>query len=238
MESKVVMAQTEPKAFDPYHKWLGIRGGGTPPNHFRLLGLELWESDEDVIRDTAARQINHLRSFRHGRHHEFYERLLDEMLTARDTLLKPELRAEYESRLKRELQESRPQPESAAPDSATGRGAGISFVPEATPVFAANACSECGHENTASCQFCIACGGALWEPCIECSTVCRRGALHCGACGVNLTAAIQSRIESIRRALAEAGQLRHRHQYHECLHFLISSWVTNIPDWPNSINKC
>lgn len=36
-------------AFDPYHKWLGIPPKAQPPNHYRLLGLELYEDDLEVI---------------------------------------------------------------------------------------------------------------------------------------------------------------------------------------------
>ena len=35
--------------FDPYHKWLGIPPKDQPPNHYRLLGVDLFESDPDVI---------------------------------------------------------------------------------------------------------------------------------------------------------------------------------------------
>ena len=47
----LVMAES----FDPYHRWLGIRDKQRPVNHYRLLGLELLESDLDVIREAATR---------------------------------------------------------------------------------------------------------------------------------------------------------------------------------------
>ena len=34
---------------DPYHAWLGIPPKDQPPNHYRLLGLELFEENRDVI---------------------------------------------------------------------------------------------------------------------------------------------------------------------------------------------
>ncbi|HQU45105.1 MAG TPA: hypothetical protein PK867_19985 [Pirellulales bacterium] len=37
------------QAFDPYHKWLGIPPKDQPPNHYRLLGIELFEEDLEVI---------------------------------------------------------------------------------------------------------------------------------------------------------------------------------------------
>ena len=36
-------------AFDPYFKWLGIPKADQPPHAYRLLGIELFESDADVI---------------------------------------------------------------------------------------------------------------------------------------------------------------------------------------------
>ena len=35
--------------FDPYHKWLGILPEEQPPNHYRLLGIVDFESDEDDL---------------------------------------------------------------------------------------------------------------------------------------------------------------------------------------------
>ena len=36
-------------AFDAYYKWLSIPPDEQPPNHYRLLGVPLLESDLDVI---------------------------------------------------------------------------------------------------------------------------------------------------------------------------------------------
>jgi hypothetical protein len=44
-------------SFDPYHKWLGIPSREQPPNHYRLLGISLFESDPDVIDAAANRQM-------------------------------------------------------------------------------------------------------------------------------------------------------------------------------------
>ena len=30
--------------FDPYYRWLGIPPGEQPPNHYRLLGVQLFEA--------------------------------------------------------------------------------------------------------------------------------------------------------------------------------------------------
>ena len=50
--------------FDPYLKWLGIPPKFQPPTHYRLLGLEAFESDPDAIENAADRQMAHLRTFR------------------------------------------------------------------------------------------------------------------------------------------------------------------------------
>ena len=49
--------------FDPYHKWLGIPPDEQPANHYRLLGLELFESDRDVIDSASLEQIAHIRTW-------------------------------------------------------------------------------------------------------------------------------------------------------------------------------
>ena len=41
--------------FDPYRKWLGIPPQEQPPNHYRLLGIGLFESDFDVISNASDR---------------------------------------------------------------------------------------------------------------------------------------------------------------------------------------
>ncbi|MCH8046291.1 MAG: hypothetical protein IID44_21495, partial [Planctomycetes bacterium] len=42
--------------FDPYHSWLGIPPRHQPPNHYRLLGVQAFESDVEVIANAADRQ--------------------------------------------------------------------------------------------------------------------------------------------------------------------------------------
>ncbi len=69
--------------FDPYHKWLGIPPKAQPPNHYRLLSVELFESDPDVIDSAAQRQITHVRSFALGKHAEQSQSILNELAKAR-----------------------------------------------------------------------------------------------------------------------------------------------------------
>src|SRR5262249_41197256 len=39
--------------FDPYRKWLDIQSKEQPPNHYRLLSVDLFENDLDVIEGAA-----------------------------------------------------------------------------------------------------------------------------------------------------------------------------------------
>jgi hypothetical protein len=53
----------EEEAFDPYRKWLGIPPEEQPPHHYRLLGLELFEEDADVIVNAADARLSFLQTF-------------------------------------------------------------------------------------------------------------------------------------------------------------------------------
>jgi len=89
--------------FDPYHKWLGIPRAEQPPNHYRLLGTQLFESDRDVIKAAADQRMAHLRTFQTGKHMELSQELLNEVAAAKLCLLKPEKKATYDARLRRQL---------------------------------------------------------------------------------------------------------------------------------------
>ena len=98
--------------FDPYRKWLGIPPRDQPPNHYRLLGLELFESDLDVIEGAVERQMGFIRRHQSGEHAADASRLLNELANARLCLLKPNAKAAYDAKLQAELSS----PESAAPE--------------------------------------------------------------------------------------------------------------------------
>jgi len=87
--------------FDPYHKWLGIPPEHQPPNHYRLLGLELFESDPDVIESAAMRQMSHVRSFAISKHSEVSQSLLNEIAEAKLSLLPPERKKIYDEKLRK-----------------------------------------------------------------------------------------------------------------------------------------
>ena len=90
------------ESFDPYHKWLGIPPKDQPPNHYRLLGLEKFESDADVIDSAANRLMSYLHGLSTGNHTRECQKLLNEISTARLCLLDEVKRAAYEDQLRGE----------------------------------------------------------------------------------------------------------------------------------------
>lgn len=92
-------------AFDPYHKWLGIPREDQPPNHYRLLGLNAFESDPDVIEVAANRQMVYLKQCADGPEVALSQTLLNEIAAARLCLLKPDSKSAYDAELKQKLTE-------------------------------------------------------------------------------------------------------------------------------------
>lgn len=90
--------------FDPYHKWLGILPKDQPPHHYRLLGVETFEDDLQVIEAAADRQLGFLRKFQSGEHAADCQKLLNEVSRARLCLLKPAAKAAYDDQLRDQLE--------------------------------------------------------------------------------------------------------------------------------------
>lgn len=88
--------------FDPYYKWLAIPPKDQPPNHYRLLALEVYESDRDVISTAADQRMMLVRSFQTGDHQRFSQQILKEIAVARLCLLDADRKAAYDSQLQRE----------------------------------------------------------------------------------------------------------------------------------------
>jgi tetratricopeptide (TPR) repeat protein len=89
--------------FDPYHKWLGIPSSEQPPNHYRLLGISLFESDPDVIDAAANRQMSYIQGFANSEHGALSQRILNELAEARLCLLDTQRKGEYDEALRRKL---------------------------------------------------------------------------------------------------------------------------------------
>ncbi len=87
-------------AFDPYHKWLGIRPEEQPPDHYRLLGVPRFEKDPDVITHAADQRMAHVRTFQAGKHSALSQEILNKISAARVCLADPQKKAEYDRRLR------------------------------------------------------------------------------------------------------------------------------------------
>lgn len=92
-------------AFDPYYKWLGIPPEEQPPNHYRLLGLRIFEHDGDVIEAAAEQRMLLLRSRQAGPQAEVCQRLLNEIAAAQLCLLDAGARQKYNQTLRSAVHE-------------------------------------------------------------------------------------------------------------------------------------
>ena len=86
--------------FDPYHKWLGIPPKDQPPNHYRLLAIDLFESDPEVIDAAANRQMAYVQQRATGEHTAESQKLLNELAAARLCLLDKKKKPAYDLQLK------------------------------------------------------------------------------------------------------------------------------------------
>lgn len=90
--------------FDPYYKWLGIPPKDQPPHHYRLLGIELFEDDRDVIDAAANRVMSYLKDLAVGDEAAHSQKLLNEISRARIVLLNKEKKAAYDKELRARLE--------------------------------------------------------------------------------------------------------------------------------------
>lgn len=90
--------------FDPYRKWLGIPERDQPPHHYRLLGVEPFESDQEVIANAADARMAQIKTFQTGKHSDHSQRLLNELATAKVCLLNPTKKAEYDRKLEERVE--------------------------------------------------------------------------------------------------------------------------------------
>ena len=109
------------QAFDPYYQWLGIPPKDQPPNHYRLLGLETFEENRNVIATAADRQMGFIKNYQTGpvEAEELSQRILNELAAARLCLLNPEKKSAYDQTLRAALEP--PLAEIVPPDEAKHR---------------------------------------------------------------------------------------------------------------------
>ncbi len=107
--------------FDPYYKWLGIPPRDQPPHHYRLLGIELFESDRDVIDAAANRVMSYLKDLAIGDDAQHSQKLLNEVARVRLCLLNRKKKDEYDTQLRSKLdadeKQQAPEPPATPPES-------------------------------------------------------------------------------------------------------------------------
>jgi hypothetical protein len=86
--------------FDPYYEWLGIPPKHQPPHHYRLLGIEMFEDNHNVIERAADRQMAHVRTYQTGKHAKLSQQLLNEISSARVCLLDQSKKSKYDEELR------------------------------------------------------------------------------------------------------------------------------------------
>ena len=103
--------------FDPLHKWLGIPPEEQPPNHYRLLGITVYENDPDVIDAAADKQLAFLHDLTNGEQAEMAEQLSNQVSAARLCLLDDEKKIAYDDVLRSTLDKQ----QHADPNRAAGQ---------------------------------------------------------------------------------------------------------------------
>lgn len=84
-----------------YHQWFGIPPKDQPPNAYRLLGVEVFETDPQVIEAAAEQRMLLLRARQYGPHAAQSQQLMNEVSRALRTLLTESTRASYDDELRR-----------------------------------------------------------------------------------------------------------------------------------------
>jgi len=149
----------ETKTVDPYYEWLGIPPKDQPPNHYRLLGLELFEENRNVIDAAANRQMSFIKEYQAGADSALSQKLLNQLSAARICLLSPATKAAYDEQLRAKLQaQSTPAPAEQAPSANRWRR-------ESSPSYSpANGSPPAGQPTTAAASSAATASGAKPGP--------------------------------------------------------------------------
>jgi curved DNA-binding protein CbpA len=86
-------------SFDPYLRWLGIPPEDQPPDHYRLLGVKPNEPDPELIARAAKRQMARVKNAQSGEDTQLAQEILKKIALARNCLLDPVRRREYDRQL-------------------------------------------------------------------------------------------------------------------------------------------
>jgi len=121
--------------FDPYHRWLGISPDERPISKYRLLGIAEFEQDKEIINSASLRQTKHLRTMQAGEHESLVAQLLNEISSARVTLLDPEQKSAYDAQLRIERTPKEAQPTPAAAPIVQTAAPAVSLTTRKQPAF-------------------------------------------------------------------------------------------------------
>jgi formylglycine-generating enzyme required for sulfatase activity len=86
-----------------YRMMLGLPEDATSPNAYELLGLELFEVDEFVIRESAIDANQKLLAWQNSQYHAECDHLMDMVVEARIMLLDAQEKATYDEKLRERL---------------------------------------------------------------------------------------------------------------------------------------
>lgn len=90
--------------FNPYARFLALPEHLVEPNHYELLGIEVFTEDRKAILDSAAAQNAKLMRLQNvDAHYATVKRLQAEVATAMSVLAAPERKADYDAELRREI---------------------------------------------------------------------------------------------------------------------------------------
>jgi pSer/pThr/pTyr-binding forkhead associated (FHA) protein len=90
--------------YDAFYVWLGIPPEEQPPNHYRLLGIPVFESNPEVIRNAADRQAIFVKRLGVNQFEEIGQGILNEIMNAKLCLLKSDKKMQYDVELKQSIQ--------------------------------------------------------------------------------------------------------------------------------------
>ena len=86
---------------DPYYEWLGIPAEEQPPNHYRLLGINVFESNPKVIESAVNQRMAYLQQLSGDQASvDDAQRIMGEISRARLTILHKEKKSAYDKSLR------------------------------------------------------------------------------------------------------------------------------------------
>jgi hypothetical protein len=127
------------RTIDPYYEWLGIPPKDQPPNHYRLLAIELFEDNRNVIATAADRQMGFIKTYQTGppETEELSQRILNELAAARLCLLNSAKKQAYDKQLRAELEKKQASEPGPASRPRPRNGPAVAIAPSAANALSA-----------------------------------------------------------------------------------------------------